>query len=224
MRKVFVMKKMLEAIKCSLMNALCIKVASYAQLSFIVGSKLAFFSASSIAMPLVGLMSGVSTALGALIVTASIKYLFFKGALLSYLVYHIPGLCAAAYWHAPGIALRFVVPLVCMIAFMLHPVGSQAWPYALYWLIPLVVYAVSRKNLFLHALAATFIAHAVGSIIWLYTVPMKAVDWLALIPVVACERLLFAGGIVGVYTVLQWAQKIRQNMPTVHTISGEAVD
>ena len=86
------------------------------------------------------------------------------------------------------------IPLVCMGLFWLHPVGQQAWFYALYWLIPLAGKFLS-KRLFFRSLGSTFTAHAVGSTLWLYTVPMPAEAWIALIPVVAMERILFAAGI-----------------------------
>ena len=87
-----------------------------------------------------------------------------------------------------------LVPLACMALFWLHPVGAQAWIYPLYWVIPILAKVFSDR-LFLKSLGATFTAHAVGSTLWLYTVPMPAEAWMALIPIVAVERLIFAGGI-----------------------------
>jgi hypothetical protein len=101
--------------------------------------------------------------------------------------------------------LSAIVPLVCMGLFWAHPIGQQAWYYALYWLIPIAGKFMS-KRLFLKSLGSTFTAHAVGSTLFLYTVPMPAEAWIALIPVVAVERILFALGIsvsfVGLNTVL----------------------
>ena len=98
-----------------------------------------------------------------------------------------------------------VIPLACMALFWLHPVGAEAWIYPLYWLIPIGAKLLS-KRLFFRSLGATFTAHAIGSVLWLYTVPMPAEAWLGLIPVVAAERLLFALGIsvsyLGMNTVL----------------------
>jgi len=89
-----------------------------------------------------------------------------------------------------------------MILFIAHPVASKAFAYSFYWLIPVVLYVLNYKNTFCKALTATFLAHAVGSIIWLYTVPMTSTQWLALIPVVAVERLVMACGMVVLYQVL----------------------
>src|SRR2546430_1999084 len=52
---------------------------------------------------------------------------------------------------------------------------------------------------FLQALGSAFIAHAVGSVIWLYTVGMTPAAWLGLIPVVFVERMLCAAGMTVAY-------------------------
>lgn len=94
-----------------------------------------------------------------------------------------------------------IVPVLCMLAFWAHPVGALAWAYPLYWLIP-AVSLLFRKRLFMRSLGATFTAHAIGSTLWLYTVPMPPEAWLALIPIVAYERLAFAAGISVGYIAL----------------------
>ncbi len=93
------------------------------------------------------------------------------------------------------------VPLVCMALFIAHPIGSQAWQYSLYWLIPAIVLALP-ESLFLRSLGSTMTAHAIGGIIWLYFIPTTAAFWMMLIPVVAFERTLFALGITGSYFAL----------------------
>lgn len=59
--------------------------------------------------------------------------------------------------------------------------------------------ALAIFNLFPYAssksLGATFTAHAVGGAMWNYIVPMTPAAWIALIPIVIFERLLFASGI-----------------------------
>ncbi|HLC50667.1 MAG TPA: hypothetical protein VJI97_04555 [Candidatus Nanoarchaeia archaeon] len=56
------------------------------------------------------------------------------------------------------------------------------------------------------SLGATFTAHAVGGAIWNYIVPMTPAAWIALIPIVIFERLVFASGItisyIGINTIL----------------------
>ncbi|MFA6328466.1 MAG: hypothetical protein WCY41_03400, partial [Candidatus Micrarchaeia archaeon] len=107
-----------------------------------------------------------------------------------------PMLFAAVYFakYARGKFAGAAVSLACMVAFIAHPIGAQAWIYSLYWLIPAIALALP-EHLFLRSLGSTFTAHAIGSVVWLYAFPSTAVFWLALIPVVAFERLLFASGI-----------------------------
>jgi hypothetical protein len=128
------------------------------------------------------------------------------------LVYHIPGFCAAGYWISRHWLVRVWLPVICMIAFMAHPVGFQACFYSWYWLVPVVLYVVKATGIFWQALGSTFIAHAVGSVIWIYVKPMTPQVWLSLIPVVAVERLLFAASMVVVHTVISFCVQRRQNV------------
>jgi hypothetical protein len=96
--------------------------------------------------------------------------------------------------------IGIVIPAIAMIAFWLHPVGSQTWYYALYWLIPIAARFLPQ-HLILRSLGATFMAHCVGSVLFLYTIPTTAALWAMLIPIVAIERGLFAIGIAGSYVV-----------------------
>jgi hypothetical protein len=112
-----------------------------------------------------------------------------------------PMLFAAYYFTKGKSKLGVAVPLVCMGLFMLHPVGGQAWYYSLYWLIPVIALAFPGR-LFARSLGATFTAHAIGSVVFLYALPSTPAFWVALIPIVAFERLMFAGGIAVSYVAL----------------------
>jgi hypothetical protein len=96
--------------------------------------------------------------------------------------------------------LGLLVPALAMLAFWLNPVGQQAWIYALYWTIPIIVKFLPDR-LLLRSYGATFTAHAVGSVLFLYTVPTVPALWIALIPIVALERTVFALGITATYWV-----------------------
>ena len=96
------------------------------------------------------------------------------------------------------------VPLLAIILFVVHPVGRQVWFFSLYWLIPVIAVLLPKKwpgKLFFRSCGATFMAHAVGGVLWIYTVPMPAEAWIGLIPIVAYERFLFGLGIAGSYVV-----------------------
>ncbi|MFH1848608.1 MAG: hypothetical protein ABH879_00305 [archaeon] len=146
-----------------------------------------------------------------------------------------PMLFAAYYFGKNRMNVSAIVPLAAMAMFILHPVGRQAWFFSLYWLIPVAVKILQSKysNLYLRSLGATFTAHAVGSVAWLYTVPMDAGQWTGLIPIVAFERLLFAAGIAGsfyaVNIALDWlSHRVRIPADLLHIdrrylLSGKVV-
>ena len=87
------------------------------------------------------------------------------------------------------------VPALCIVAFLIHPIGRQVFYYPLmFWTIPLLAY-LKKDNLFIKSLGATFTAHAVGGVAWIWAFNLPAAVWNGLIPVVIAERLLFAVGI-----------------------------
>jgi len=178
-----------------------IKLVGFLKINFIVGSQLAHFSAVSIVTPLVGLFSGVAGCWVLLLIKMALRLLYSPLGSFQILAFYVPGLCASLYLASSHIMVRLILPIVCMILFIIHPVGYASFAYALYWLIPIVLYFMRKKSFFLQALGSTFTAHAVGSVIWLYTVPMSSVLWLGLIPIVIVERLLFASGITITYMV-----------------------
>ena len=71
--------------------------------------------------------------------------------------------------------------------------------------IPIIIKLLPKKYgdiIFLRSLGATFTAHSVGGAMWNYIVPMTPGAWIALIPVVIYERLLFAIGIAVSFVIL----------------------
>jgi len=99
--------------------------------------------------------------------------------------------------------IKIAIPAACMALFIAHPIGRTAWPYALFWLIPVTIRLGKLSNsAFLRSLGATFTAHAVGSTAFLYSIGLSKEVWLGLIPVVAVERLLFASGIFASYVAM----------------------
>jgi len=133
-----------------------------------------------------------------------------------------PMLFAAYYFGTKKKSISVIVPLIAIAAFVLHPIGRQVWFFSLYWTIPIIVKILPKKysdNVLLKSLGSTFTAHSVGGAAWVWTVPMTAGQWVALIPVVAYERLLFAGGIAGSYVVLNTVldkliEKFKWKIPT----------
>ena len=111
----------------------------------------------------------------------------------------------AAYYFGSKSRNRVVVPLICMGMFVLNPLGREAWYYSLFWLIP-VAAALWKDNLFLRSLGATFTAHAIGAVAFLYAFSIPADVWATLVPITAFERISFAVGIsisyIAVNTIL----------------------
>lgn len=94
-----------------------------------------------------------------------------------------------------------VIPLIAMVLFIMHPEGRGAWYYSLYWLIPLVA-SFAKRSLVLNSLGATFTAHSIGSVAFLYAFNLPTAMWIGLIPIVFLERMLFTGGIAVSYVVM----------------------
>ncbi|MFN3301598.1 MAG: hypothetical protein ACK413_01025 [Patescibacteria group bacterium] len=110
-----------------------------------------------------------------------------------------PAVFAAIYFASKS-KWNLIVPIICMILFWSHPIGRAAFPYGIFWLIPILVFPF-KKNLPFNALGSTFIAHAIGSTAFLYSLPMSPEIWRGLIPVVLMERFIFATGISFSYVV-----------------------
>jgi hypothetical protein len=171
---------------------------NYVKLSAVVGVSSTYFSLASIVFPLSGLLgfSGIAIVTFARLIMAIALY----GTPLSATVYYIPTIFASAYWVLHRRVFPVIVSCVCIILFVVHPVGFNAAIYSFYWFIPVVVAFMPSRFIFTQALSSTFLAHAVGSVIFLYMHPaVPATQWISLIPLVAVERCIFALGMTGVY-------------------------
>lgn len=200
--------KKLSLILAPALTLSILQLAQFFKISPLFGYKMASFSLFTAAAPLTGLWGA---SFWGLLLYIGIK--FFKIGLLETGLFtpfscYIPTMVGSMYVASTDKLVRLYIPFICLLAFVLHPVGGQAIPYALFWLIPIFLYFMPFNNPFTLALGATFVQHAVGSIIWLYCMPMMAADWLALIPVVAIERLVFALTMVVVYTIIQYVKQM----------------
>ena len=181
------------------------KISSFIKVSMILGSYTARFSALNAVMPVTGAWCGLGGSTLIVAVGLMFRFLFHGFDLpLHMFAYYIPGLFGAYYFATQSSSVRLLVPLFCMAFFVLHPVGLVSWVYAMYWWIPVALYAINKKSLWLEALGSTFVVHAVGSVIWIYTVETTATMWFSLLPIVAIERLLFTLGIVVLHKSISW--------------------
>jgi len=115
----------------------------------------------------------------------------------------IPTLFAVYYFATikRGAGWILAVPFISIFVFLAHPEGQKVPQYTLFWLIPLIAYRY-RNNLYMRSLGATFTAHSVGGAAWIWAFNLPASVWSSLIPVVASERLLFAGGIAVSFVII----------------------
>lgn len=161
-------------------------------LSYIVGSRLCFFTLATVTKPLIAALAGLPT----LLLYSILHYITHAPYPLALsgrtLAFYVPGIFAGLYWRNNHWLIRYAVSLCCIIAFLLHPQGNGAAPYCLFWIIPILAAQATQHNSLLLALGSSFTAHAVGSVIWIYATGMSSAQWLALIPLVLVERCFIA--------------------------------
>ncbi|MBI2139524.1 hypothetical protein HYU14_01260 [Candidatus Woesearchaeota archaeon] len=194
--------------------------------SALVGEPNQFFTLFQFFGPIAGSFLGPIVG-GVSVLLTEITDFFIMGKAYSFvnLLRLLPMVFAAYYFGMKKKnAIGAVVPLVAIAAFVLHPVGREVWFFSLFWTIPLIVRILPDRvanNAVFKSLGATFTAHAVGGAAWVWAVPMTPEQWVALIPVVIYERLMFTGGIVASYLVMntlldRLAAKFRWGMPELH--------
>ena len=192
----------------TIFSYILLELSSYLNVSSIVGSRRLFFSAINCTGPLIGRFNG----LGAFILVL-LRRCFFSTNTVSFvlfnpLLYHIPTLIASTYWYSSSRFVRLGLPIILMGLFIMHPIGHQAFVYSLFWLIPMFIHLLRYQTPFTEALGTTFLAHGVGSVLQLYWAPMSTEYWIALLPLVVIERLLFASGMTLVYYGADWCIKM----------------
>ena len=135
------------------------------------------FTLFELLAPVGGMFLGsVLGAVSALVVSILNIFLFRKPINFLSLALILPPVMAAIYFGFKTKKTAIIFP-IAIILFLLNPIG--------------------KKRLILNSLGATFTAHAVGTIIFLYAFGLTPAIWLALIPVVLMER--------GVFTIGIWA-------------------
>ena len=174
-------------------------LVAFVPFNYIVGSKFAWFSCASFAIPALGYQYSLLY----VIFYIFTKALCFQKLSLLFLLRRLPLVLATLALQYRDIKISVGLPFIAMVLFCIHPVGSQAFYYSWYWFIPMIVYWFVQDSLYARAVSASFIAHAAWSVIWLYRGDIPAETWIALIPLVAVERLLIAAGIIGCVYLLR---------------------
>ncbi len=195
------------------------QVAALVKVSYVFGTITGFFSLSGLIIPAGAASFGLSSVLGASMFAWVIHAVISKSILIG-LTYQLPTLCASLSFSGSRKLFYGVIPALCMILFIAHPASIGGQVYSLYWLVPMILGVCRVQSLYLRSLAATFIAHAVGSVIWLYAGKVSGSAWLALMPVVAIERLVFAGVITGIAVLFVGIEKVLRSHNSV-TVPSE---
>lgn len=179
---------------------------SFITISKVIGSTKFSFSAASLLLPTIAAFFSLPVGGILLAVWHLVKYSLHCGPF----TLGIPTMLASAsLWFSLNKSeqstnkiannlLHLGFPLSCIALFISNPSVGIGGLYATLWLIPVLIHLLHATNRlatpFWYALKSTFIAHATGSIMWLYTVNLASEQWLALIPVALVERLVIAAG------------------------------
>ena len=205
--------------KLMFLGAFAVFAAIAEQINFapIMGSDASYFTLFQFFGPIVASFLGLGLGLVALAASQVVNMVVLGKAITLVNVLRLSTMLFAAYYFSridfkKLDAVGIGVPLACMALFVMTPAGAGAWYYSLYWLIPVAVRVFGwSKNLVARSLGATFTAHAIGSVIFAYSLPYTSAQWTALVPIVAYERLMFAAGIALSYvaftTLLDWASE-----------------
>ena len=189
----------------ALAHALASELTKIVTLSFVLGSKAAYFSLGQCFAPLVGAWATPGLTFIIHLIRSVWTCLYLGVGVYISSVYHVPTFCGALYLSSHSRLIRIGIPLVCMVAFIGHPVGNQVFLYSFYWLIPIAIAYRNSTSFFLRSLGSTFTTHAVGSVIWLYTRAVPVSVWYNLIGIVWIERLMFACAMTLIYTTVSQA-------------------
>ncbi len=174
------------------------------KLSFILGSKLAFFSLNQCLTPVMGFFAGTKENILIFGVRTALAF-FWTGMGVAAFTYHLPTLSGTLYLTTTSKILRSTVPLLCILLFIAHPVGAASIWYTLYWFPPLLMSLKLPRSIFLRSLASTLTTHAVGSTMWLYSHQTDPLFWHSLVSTVWIERLLFASCMTAAYYGVTYA-------------------
>lgn len=190
-------------------------IANRINFSALVGAENQYFTLFQFFGPIAGAFLGTIFGVVAVLGAQIMDYLILGKAFTLINVVRLLPMLFAIYYFANyskkenmGKIFMVLVPLAAIILFVTHPIGKGAWYFSMYWLIPILGVMLPKwmpGKLFFRSLGATFTSHAIGSVAWLYTVPMTAEQWTGLIPVVAYERFIFAAGIAVSYVMVNTA-------------------
>ncbi|MFA6190481.1 MAG: hypothetical protein WC711_03205 [Candidatus Staskawiczbacteria bacterium] len=182
-------KQLLFAIIFTILGLLAFQIS----VSQIIGSAQKF-TLFELLGPIGGMFLGPILGAASVFFVRAFNILFFNQPVdFLTVIRFLPMMAAAVYFGLKTKKTAIIFP-ICIALFLLNPIGRQAWMYSAIWLIPFVA-TFFKKKLILNSLGATFTAHAIGSVIFLYSFGLTPAIWISLIPVVFIERGFFTIGI-----------------------------
>lgn len=183
------------------------------------GSFCSTFSWSSIAAPVASYHFGL---LSVFSIVACKSFLNPQKLLIFMFFKRLPLLVSSWAFSSKNWINSLVIPAACVALFVAHPVGGQVFYYSFYWFIPMALYFIPT-SIYSRSLSSTFVAHAVGSVVWLYFRNLGVEVWQLLMPMVIIERLLMASGMVGLHFVIAGAKQLYKNGITQVSVFRKSV-
>ena len=184
----------------------CALLFSSISLFPVLGTYAAFFKSHIVSFALTGLLG--STFSSGLYIAMKLVLTGFGAGLKHALLRHAASIITMFVWRSKTFEIATFVACAC--AFILHPMGAHISLYTFHWIIPIALIVISRRSLFINSLIYSYLLHACGSVIWLYTKSIALTHWifLTLNPLVIGERIALAASITICYYMITFAQNI----------------
>jgi len=179
----------------------------------ILGTKMGF-SFSVFLGPTFGKIFGIGWGTGVIVLThlTGIALGLYKLETIKNIFTFLPIIFAGIYFSKifKGEKKLIFLPALCILFFILHPIGRTVWFYSGFWLIPISISLFKEKldklfrlpvfKIYGYSLGSAFVDHAMGSVIYLYLLNIPAHFWIQAVPLTIIERLMIAGGISFCYS------------------------
>jgi len=199
----------------------------------ILGTKMSF-SLSVFFGPTLAKIFGINYGTGIIILTHLIGLLFgiYKVQAIKDFFTFFPIIFAGIYFAKifKGEKKLIFIPLLCILLFILHPIGKIVWFYSLFWVLPILIAVFKEKldrilrfpvfKIYGYSLGTAFVDHGVGCVIYLYLLNIPAHFWIEAIPHTILERLLIAGGVSVFYLFEIALLKIFEKLPVFKKVKS----
>jgi len=132
----------------------------------LVGAENQFFTLFQFFGPIAGgFLGAIFGAIAVLFAELIDFFVVGKEASLVNILRLTPMIFAAYYFGTKKKNWGVAVPLIAILAFVLHPVGREVWFFTLFWTIPIIGKLLPNKysnNVLVKSYGATFAAHSIG--------------------------------------------------------------